>query len=120
MTTRKRVLIREEEFILEPLSPSVVKVEYGDQVGWVGISRDCDVNNPFAYQTQPLKSLDEGVGSSLTAAPTIQSALRCLSYSLIEGQKKEEALRINPQARRGMAQWALQEFLDGLGDGDQL
>ncbi len=118
--TRKRVLIREEEFILEPLSPSVVRVEYRDQVGWIGISRDCDVNHPFAYQSRPPDSLDEGVGSSLTAVPTIQIALRCLSFSLIEGQKKEEALRINPQARRGMAQWALQEFLDGLGDGDQL
>ena len=118
--TRKRVLIRGEEFILESISPSVVKVEYKEQVGWVGISADCDVNNPFAYQTLPLKSLDEGVGSSLTAVPTIQIALRCLSFSLIEGQKKEEAPRINPQARRGMAQWALQEFLEGLGDGDQL
>ena len=118
--TRKRVLIREEEFILEPLSPSVVKVEYKDQVGWIGISRDCDVNNPFAYQSRPPDSLDEGVGSSMTAVPTIQLALRCLSYSLIEGQKKEEALRINPQARRGMAQWALHEYLDALEDGDEI
>ena len=117
---RKRVKIRGEEFSLEPLSPSVVKVEYRDQVGWVGISRDCDVNSPFGYQTQPLKSLDEGVGSGLTAGPTIQTALRCLSYSLIEAQKKEEALRINPQARREMAQWALQEFLIGLEDGDEI
>ena len=118
--TRKRVLIREEEFILEPLSSSVVRVEYGDQVGWIGISRDCDVNHPFAYQSRPPDSLDKGVGSSLTATATIQSALRCLSFSLIEGQKKEEALRINPQARRGMAQWALQEFLDGLEDGGEI
>ena len=118
--TRKRVIIRGEEFILEPLSPSVVKVEYRDQVGWVGISRDCDVNHPFGYQTQPLKSLDEGVGSSLTATATIHSALSHLSYSLIEAQKKEEALRINPEARRGMAQWQLQEFLDGLEDGDEI
>ena len=118
--TRKRVLIREEEFILEPLSSSVVRVEYGDQVGWIGISRDCDVNNPFAYQSRPPDSLDEGVGSSLTATATIQSALSHLSYSLIEAQKKEEALRINPQARREMAQWALQEFLIGLEDGDEI
>ena len=118
--TRKRVIIRGEEFILEPISPSVVRVEYGDQVGWIGISRDCDVNNPFAYQSRPPDSLDEGVGSSLTAVPTIQIALRCLSFSLIQAQKKEEALRINPQARRGMAQWALQEFLEGLEDGDEI
>ncbi|MCY4365184.1 MAG: hypothetical protein OXE17_03000 [Chloroflexi bacterium] len=92
--TRKQVIIRGEEFILEPLSPSVVKVEYRDQVGWVG--------------------------SSLTATATIQSALRCLSFSLIEVQRKEEALRINPEARRGMAQWQLHEYLEGLEDGDEI
>ena len=48
--TRKRTIIRREKFILELLSPSVVNVGHQDQVGWIGISRDSDVNSPFARQ----------------------------------------------------------------------
>lgn len=118
--TRKRILIWDEEFFLEPLSSSVVKVGYKDQVGWVGISRDCDINSPFAYQTGPLESTDEGIGNSLTATPTIRSALLCVAHHLKEMQMKAEALRINPQARRGMAQWALREFFDEHCDGAEL
>ena len=114
--TRKRVTIDGEDFFLEPLSPSVVKVEYMDQVGWIGVSKECDVDRAFAYQTWPLESLDEGVGSSMTLTSTPQSALRCLTYGLIEAQRKEESQRINPKALRGMAQWALQEYLEGLPD----
>ena len=114
--TRKHVIIDGEEFFLESLSPSVVKVEYKDQVGRIGVSKECGADLAFAYQTQPLESLDEGVGSSTTLTSTPQSALRCLTYGLIEAQRKEESQRINPKARRGMAQWTLQEYLEGLPD----
>ena len=118
--TRKRIIIDGEDFFLEPLSPSVVRVEHRDQVGYFGISRDWDVNRPFAYQSSPLESLDEGIGNSMTATTTPRSALRCLAYHLTEAQKKEESQRINPEARKGMAQWQLHECLEGLPDGAEL
>ena len=118
--TGKQIIIDGESFLLEPLSPSVVKVEYRDQVGWFGSSNDCDINGPFAYQNWPLESLDEGVGNSLTTTTTPHSALRCLAHSLTEAQRKADSQRITPQARRGMAQWALHDYLEGLTDGAEL
>ena len=50
--TRKRVMINGKEFLIEALSQSVVKAEHKEQVGWIGISKDCDVNSPFAFPVQ--------------------------------------------------------------------
>ena len=117
--TRKHVIIDGEDSFLESLSPSVVKADHRDQVGWIGVSMECDADLAFAYQTWPLESLDEGVGSSTTLTSTPQSALRCLTHRLIEAQRKEESQRINPKARRGMSQWTLQEYLEGLPNGGE-
>ena len=64
--TRKQIIVRGESFFLEPLSPSVVRVEHRDQVGWFGINRNWDVDNPFAFQTWEPESYDDGVGNSMT------------------------------------------------------
>ena len=114
--TRKHLIVDCEDFFLEPLSPAVVRVEYRDQVGYFGISKDWDVNIPFAYQTSEPVSYEDGVGSSMTSTTTPDSALNCLTYRLKEAQRKEDSQRINPAARKGMAQWVLHEFLEGLPD----
>ena len=118
--TRKRVMINGKEFLIEALSPSVVKVEHKEQVGWIGISKDCDVNSPFAFQFRETESLDEGVGTNITASSTPRTALICMAFHLTQAQQKEESLRINPEARRGMARWQLHEYLEGLEDGAEL
>ena len=91
-TTRKQIIVRGESFFLEPLSPSVVRVEHRDQVGWFGISRNWDVDNPFAFQTWELESYDDGVGNSMTETSTPESALNSLIH------------------------WLLHEYLEGLPD----
>ena len=114
--TRKQIIVRGESFFLEPLPPSVVRVEHRDQVGWFGISRNWDVNYPFAFQTWEPESYDAGVGNSMTEASTPESALNSLIHHMTEAQRKLDSQRLNPQARRGMAQWLLHEYLEGLPD----
>ena len=85
-------------------------------MGWIGISRNWDVNYPFAFQTWEPESYDAGVGNSLTEASTPESALNSLVHHMTEAQRKLDSQRLNPQARRGMAQWLLHEYLEGLPD----
>ena len=113
---RKEIIVRGERFILEPLSPSVVRVEHRDHVGYFGIYKDWDVKYPFAFQTWEPQSYDDGVGNSMTRAATPESALDQLIHYMTEMQRQTDSQRINPEARKGMAQWTLHEFLEALPD----
>ena len=118
--TQKRVLIKGEEFFLEMVSPSIVKVTYKEQVGWIGLSNNSDGNNAFAHQTRPLKTGEEAVGSSMSDAPTSRLALVELAIRLTRRQERAEYLRINPKARKGLAEWELKEFMEGLSEGEEI
>ena len=47
----KEIIIEGEKFVLEPLSPAVVRVTHRDQVGYFGLYKDGDLKYPFAFQT---------------------------------------------------------------------
>ena len=111
---RKEIIIRGERFYLEPLSPSVVRVEHRDHVGYIGINKDADLEYPFAFQTWEPQSLDDGVGNSMTRTKNPEAALDNLFHYMLEKQRHTDAQRINPQARKGLAQWELNRFLEEL------
>ena len=52
----------------------------------------------------------------MTRSTTPESALRSLILYMTESQRKMDEQHINPEARKGLAQWALQEFLETLPD----
>ena len=118
--TQRRVLIKGEEFFLETISPSIVKVTHKEQVGWIGLSKDSDDNKAFAYQLWPLQAGEEGVGTSLTDAQTPRQALLNLAFRLTRRQERDDYLRINPKARKGLAEWELKEFMEGLSEGEEV
>ena len=112
----KEIIIEGERFVLERLSPEVVRVKHRDQVGYFGIYKDGDLKYPFAFQTWEPQSYDEGIGNSMTRSTTPESALRDLIHYMTENQRKTDEQRINPEARKGLAQWTLQECLETLPD----
>ena len=52
----------------------------------------------------------------MTRAATPESALDQLIHYMTEMQGQTDSQRINPEARKGMAQWTLHEFLEALPD----
>ena len=112
----KEIIVEGDRFILERLSPTVVRVKHRDQVGYFGIYGDGDLTYPFAFQTWEPESYDEGLGNGMARSVTPESALRSLIHYLKESQRKADDQQINPEARKGLAQWTLQEFLDTLPD----
>lgn len=113
---RKEIIVNGESFFLELLSPSVVRVEHRDHVGYFGIYKDWDLKYPFAFDLSEPESYDDGVGHSMTRTTTPESALKSLIHYMTEMQRKTDAQRINPEARKGMAQWQLHQFLETLPD----
>ena len=46
----------EAEFMLDPVNDTVVKVTHRNQVGWIGISLDWDVQRPYTFTTSPTEN----------------------------------------------------------------
>ena len=51
----------EAEFMLDPVNDAVVKVTHRNQVGWIGISLDWDVQRPYTFTTSPAEISDDGL-----------------------------------------------------------
>lgn len=104
----------EAEFILEPVSPSVVRVEHRDQVGWIGINNNWDVLQPFAETHLESHVDDDGIRGSFWGYDTLEKALKALAGSMLSGQRKADSRRINPEERQNAARQVLREFLGDL------
>ena len=102
------------EFILEPVCPSVVRVEHRDQVGWIGINKNWDVLQPFAETHLESHVDDDGIRGSLWSYDTPEKALRSLAGTMLSDQRKADSRRINPEERQNAARQVLREFLDDL------
>ena len=104
------------EFILEPLSDSLVKVTHRDQTGYFGINRKWDVARPYAYTTWATEVDNEGIDAFLGSSRTPKEALDSLCFSMLTDQRKEDSRRINPEGRKESARHVLKEFLEELPD----
>lgn len=102
------------EFILEPVSPSVVRVEHRDQVGWIGINKNWDVLQPFTWAHQESYVDDDGIRGSFWGYDTPEKALRNLTGTMLSDQRRADSRRINPEERQSAARQVLREFLGDL------
>ncbi len=105
----------EGEFILEPLSDSVVKVIHRDQTGFFGINREWDVARAYTYTTRKSQVDDDGIIGVLSYR-TAQQALDMLCLSMLSDQRREDSKRINPEGRKEAARQVMKEFLEELPD----
>ena len=102
------------EFILEPLSDSVVRVTHREQTGYFGVAKDWEAARPYTWTTLPTDA-DEVDGVAVSYS-TPESALDPLCGLLLNQQHKEDSRRINPEQRKRAARKVLGEFLEELPD----
>ena len=110
------------EFILRPLSESLVKVTYRDQVGYIGINRNRDAEKPYTWlhmdRMAEVSRADverytspDGIHGNLFGEATPEEALSVLCDIQLQVQRKEDPQRANSEERK-----VLREFLDELPD----
>ena len=105
---------RQTEFILEPVSPSLVKVTHRDQTGWFGLNADWDVIHPYAWTTLEFQAKDEGIAGPTFSTNTPDRALRGLCQEMLADRWREDSKRVNPEERKNAARQVLREFLEEL------
>ncbi len=103
------------EFILEPLSDSLVKVTHRDQAGYFGISNDWDARSPYARTRRESDICGDAINSIFTYS-TPETALNSLCSAMLNDQSKDDSKRINPEGRKDAARQILKEFLEELPD----
>ncbi|MDE2715786.1 MAG: hypothetical protein OXI33_02080 [Chloroflexota bacterium] len=103
------------EFILEPLSDSLVKVTHRDQTGYFGISNDWDARSPYARTRWESDICGDAIDSIFTYS-TPETALNSLCSAMLNDQSKEDSKRINPEGRKDAARRVMKEFLEELPD----
>ncbi len=103
------------EFILEPISDSLVEVTHRDQTGYFAINKEWDVAEAYTYATRKSRVDDDGI-IGIFGYRTAQEALDMLCRSMLSAQRKEDSNRINPDGRKDAARKVMKEFLEELPD----
>ena len=118
--TEKRIYsFRDAEFLLEPVSDSVIRIAYGDDVAYVGMNVDWNPNRPYCWTELEWQVQAEGIDvSSVFEYPTIDEALERPCEDMLKAQRRRDAQRINPEERKAAARRVMREFLDELPVGD--
>ena len=103
------------DFLLEPISDSVVRVTHVDQVGYVGMSVDWNPHKPYAWATGESQVEPDGI-MTLGAFEhrTVEEALERLCGILLDDQRKRDAQRVNPEERKAAGRRVMREFLAEL------
>ena len=104
------------EFILEPLSDSLVKVTHRDQVGYFGITKEWDAARPYAQSTTEFMVDVDGISDVIWGYPIPGGALKELCGLMLTAQRRKDSERINPEERKKAARQVLKEFLEELPD----
>ena len=105
------------EFILEPLSDSVVRVTHREQTGYFGFNRKWDPSRPYTWTGIEYLVHNDGIdGMATFMYPTPDAALGALCDSMLADQRKEDSRRINPEQRKRAARKVLGEFLEEIPD----
>ena len=102
----------EAEFMLDPVNDAVVRVTHRNQVGWIGISLDWDVQRPYTFTTSPAQISDDGLDGVVFRYSTPDEALKSLCTMLLDDQGREDSQRVNPEERKAAAKRVLREFLN--------
>ena len=103
------------EFMLEPLSDSVVRVTHREQTAFFGFNRDWEPSKPYTWADYEGFVHDDGIeGRGIWKYCTPDAALRYLCNRMLTKQHREDARRINPELRQQAARQLLAEFMDEL------
>ena len=104
---------RGEEFVLETISDSVVKVTHREQTGYFGINRNWDPKAPYTLARSTTMVHADGIdGTAIISYSTPSGALTTLCGWMLEEQRKLDASRDNPEEHKNLARWILGEFLE--------
>ncbi len=104
------------DFLLEPISDSVIRVTHVDQVGYVGMSPNWNPHRPYVWATSESQVGPEGImtfGASFEYR-TVEEALQQLCGILLDAQRRREAQRVNPEERKAAGRRLMREFLAEL------
>ena len=105
----------EAEFMLEPLSDSVVRVTHREQTGYFGFNRDWDPLNPYTRADYEGFVHDDGIeGRDVWLFCTPDASLQSLCDSMLTKQRKQDARLVNAEERKRAARKVLAEFVEGL------
>ena len=108
----------DEEFILDPISDSVVRVTHGEQTGYFGLKKDWEAARPYTWINWESDALEDGISASFSYSyPIAEMALEDLCRVLLRKQRKQDDKRINPEERKEAARRVMREFLEELPDG---
>ena len=118
--------VGQAEFILQPMSDSLVRVMYRDQVGYIGVNQNWDVAAPYSW-TYVEDGSGPGGDIERTARPdgihrnpfgesTPEAELAVVCNILLNLHRREDSRRVNPEERKQAARKVLREFLDELPD----
>ena len=109
---------QDEEFILDPISDSVVRVTHGEQTGFFGLKKDWEAARPYTWINWVVDAHEDGIAADFSYSyPIPEMALEDLCRVLLREQRKQDGKRINPEERKGAAGQVLREFLEELPDG---
>ena len=115
---RRLYSYQDKEFILEPISDSVIKVTHQEQTGYFGLKKDWEAARPYTWISWESDVQEDGITASFSYSyPTPEMALQDLCGLLVREQRKQDDKRINPEERKEAARQVMREFLEELPDG---
>lgn len=120
---RRRHNVGDAEFILEPISDSVVRVTYREQTGFFGLRGDWEPNRPYTWTLNERKVREDCIGwghslgirlRSLATYSSSDAALKALCEAMLREQREADASRVNPEERKATARRVLSEMMEGI------
>ena len=115
---RRLYSYQDEEFILDPVSDSVIRVTHQEQTGYFGLKKDLEAARPYTWVNWEHDVQEDGISASFSYSyPTTEMALEDLCRVLLRAQRKQDDKRINPEERKEAARQVMWEFLEELPDG---
>ena len=116
---RRRHTVGDAEFILEPISDSVIRVTHREQTGYFGLRGDWDPNRPYTWTE--FESMVHGDGitmpmgmESMFSYSSSDAALNALCEAMLYDQRVADARRVNPEERKEAARRVMGEFLEEI------
>ena len=109
---------QDEEFFLDPMSDSVVRVTHGEQTGYFGLKKDWEAARPYTWINWESNAYEDGIAADFSYSyPIAEMALEDLCRVLLREQRKQDDKRINPEERKDAARQVMREFLEEFPDG---
>ena len=115
---RRRHTVGDAEFILEPISDSVIRVTHREQTGYFGLRDDWDPSKPYTQTTAKGLVQKDSIGylRSLFTYSSADAALKELCEIMLKDQRMADSRRTNPEERKAAARRVMGEFLEELAE----